>query len=140
MMEQNKSTMIVAGAQAVVAIAMLLVVKVIAPVCTGMVETAAGKQVPMRCHYTDAAITLFAFLLFVCAVACFVTKQKAACGIMAIAIGVCGFLTLSNTLGMGICANPDMACNTTAPFIKLCSTLALLTGVISVFLGMKETK
>ena len=139
-MEQNKSTMIVAGAQAVIAIAMLLVVKVIAPVCTGMVETAAGKQVPMRCHYTDAAVTLFAFLLLVCAVACFVTKQKAACGIMAAAIGICGFFALSNTLGMGICANPDMACNVTAPFIKLCSTLALLTGAISLYLGMKEGK
>ena len=137
-MEQNKSTMIVAAAQAVIAIAMLLVVKVIAPVCTGMVETAAGKQIPMRCHYTDAAVTLFAFLLLVCAVACFVTKQKVACGMMAVAIGVCGFVVLSSTLGIGICANPEMACNVTAPYIKLCSTLALLTGAASVFLGMKE--
>ena len=139
-MAQNKSTMAVAIVEAVAAVFMLLAVKVIAPVCTGMVETAAGKQVPMRCHYTDVAVTLFAVLLLVCAVACFVTKQKAACGIMAIAIGVCGFLALSSTLGMGICANPDMACNTTAPFIKLCSTLAVLTGAISVFLGMKEVK
>lgn len=139
-MEQNKSTMIVAAAEAVVAILMLLVVKVIAPVCTGMVETAAGKQVPMRCHYTDVAATLLACLLLVCAIACFVTKQKMACGIIAVAIGVCGFVILSSTIGTGICANPDMACNTTAPFIKLCSTLALLIGAVSVFLGMKETK
>ena len=139
-MEQNKSTMAVAIVEAVAAVFMLLAVKVIAPVCTGMVETAAGKQVPMRCHYTEVAATLFAMLLLVNAVVCFVTKQKVACGIMAVALGVCVFVILSSSIGTGICANPDMACNTTAPFIKLCSTLALLTGVISVFLGMKETK
>ena len=139
-MEQNKSTMVVAVVEAVVAILMLLVVKVIAPVCTGMVETAAGKQVPMRCHYTEVVASLLAVLLLVCAVVCFVTKQKVACGVMAVAIAACGFVILSSTMGTGICANPDMACNVTAPFIKLCSTLALFTGAISVFLGMKEGK
>lgn len=139
-MEQNKSAMVVAVVEAVVAVLMLLVVKVIAPVCTGMVETAAGKQVPMRCHYTEVAATLLAFLLLICAVVCFVTKQKVACGIMAVAIALCGFVILNSTMGTGICANPDMACNVTAPYIKLCSTIALLTGAISVFLGMKEGK
>ena len=139
-MESNKSTMIVAAVEAVAAVAMFLVVKVIAPVCSGMVETAAGKQVPMRCHYTEVAATLLAFLLLVCAIACFVTKQKVACGIMAVAIAICGFVILSSTIGTGICANPDMACNITAPFIKVCSTVALVTGGISVFLGKKEAK
>ncbi len=139
-METNKSTMVVAVVEAVVAVAMFLVVKVIAPVCNGMVETAAGKQVPMRCHYTGVAATLLACLLLVCAVACFVTKQKVACGIMAVAIAVCGFAILSSTVGTGICANTDMACNVTAAYIKLGSTLALITGAVSVFLGMKEGK
>ena len=75
-MEQNKSTMAVAIVEAVAAVFMLLAVKVIAPVCTGMVETAAGKQVPMRCHYTEVAATLFAMLLLVNAVVCFVTKPR----------------------------------------------------------------
>ena len=139
-MEQNKSTMIVAAAQAVIAIAMLLVVKVIAPVCTGMVETAAGKQVPMRCHYTSSAAVLLAVLLLVNAAVCFATKQKIACGIMTVAIGLCAFAILNAQIGMGICANPDMACNVTAPYIKLCGTLAVLTGAVSAFLGMKESK
>ena len=139
-MEQNKSTMIVAAVEAVTAIAMLLVVKVIAPVCTGMVETAAGKQVPMRCHYTEVAATLLACLLLVCAVACFVTKQKVACGMMAVAIAVCGFVILSSTIGTGICANPDMACQMTAPFAKVCATVEVICGLVSIYFASKKEK
>ena len=63
-MEKNKNlSLIMGGAMAAVAAFLLVVVKVVAPVCTGMVETAAGKQVPMRCHYTSAALVFLGILL-----------------------------------------------------------------------------
>ena len=136
----TKSTMIAAAVEAVIAVFMILAVKVFAPVCTGMLETTAGKQVPMRCHYAAAAAVILAVLWIVNAAVCFAVKQKTACGIMTIAIAVCVFVILNSTIGMGICANPDMACNITAPYMKLCATLEMITGAVSVFLGMKESK
>lgn len=141
-MEQNmkKSTMIIAGMEALAAIFMLLAVKVIAPVCTGMLETAAGKQVHMKCYYTSVAVVVLAVLLLVSAVVCFVTKQKVACGTMTVAIAVCVFLILNDIMGIGICANTEMACNITAPYVKLGATAELILGAVSVFLGIKESK
>ena len=83
-MEQKvkNSSLIVGGIEAIAAVFLLLVVKVIAPVCTGMVETAAGKQIPMRCHYTSVALVFLAVLLLVNAILCMVKKEKVVCGIM----------------------------------------------------------
>lgn len=141
-MKENgkRNTVIIATVEAVVAVFMILAVKVIAPVCSGMLETAAGKQVHMKCYYTGVVAVLVAVLFLVNAAVCFATKQKISCGIMAVALAVCAFIVLNDTMGIGVCANPDMACNVTAPYIKLCSTLELVIGAVSVFLGMKEAK
>ena len=52
-MNQNtkKTSQIISLIQIAASIFMVLAVKVIAPVCTGMIETAAGKQVFMKCHF-----------------------------------------------------------------------------------------
>lgn len=136
----KKSTMIIAAIEAAAAVFMLLAVKVIAPVCTGMLETAAGKQVHMKCYYTGVVAVLLAVLFLVNGAVCFATKQKISCGAMTVALAVYAFIVLNDTMGIGICANPDMACNVTAPYIKLCATLELIAGAASVFLGMKESK
>lgn len=137
---ENKKCLIFAGVEAVHAICLLLVVKVIAPVCTGMVETAAGKQVPMRCHYTSAALLFLGAALLVNAILCAARKEMAVCGVMAAVISVLAFLTLSPSVGMGICLNPEMACNFTAPFVKVLGVIGVVIGGISAYLGMKETK
>ena len=139
-MEKKNNSLIIGGIMSVVGLALILVVKVIAPVCAGTVETAAGKQVPMRCHYTSAALLILGLLLLVNGILCMVKKDKVVCGIMAIAISVFVFLVVGSALGMGICANPEMACNVTVPFAKVCGGLGIIIGAISTYLGMKETK
>lgn len=136
----SKNSLMIGGILAVDAVLLLLTVKVIAPVCTGLVETAAGKQVPMRCHYTSAALLILGILLLVDAVLCIVKKEKIVCGCMAIVISVFIFLVLGSSLGMGVCANTEMACNVTAAFSKVCGGIGVLVGIGSVYLGMKETK
>ena len=98
----SKKSNIFAAAEAVHAVCLILAVKVIAPVCGGMVETAAGTQVPMRCHYTGNALLLLGTALFVNAVLCAVRKEMAVCGAMAVMLSVLTFLTLSSSVGMGI--------------------------------------
>ena len=140
MMEKKNNSLIIGGIMAVVAVFLILVVKIIVPVCTGMVETAAGKQVPMRCHYTSAALLVLGILLLVNAVLCIVKKEKIVCGVMAVVISAFIFLVLGSTLGMGVCANPEMACNMTAPFAKLAGGLGVLVGAVSVYMGVKDEK
>ena len=139
-MEQKvkNSSLIVGGIEAIAAVFLLLVVKVIAPVCTGMVETAAGKQIPMRCYYTSVALVFLAVLLLVNAILCMVKKEKVVCGIMEIAISAVVFLVMNGSVGIGVCANPDMACNMTVPFAQVCGAIGVIAGAISVYLGLKE--
>lgn len=138
--KKDSSSLIVGGLMAADALFMLLVVKVIAPVCAGMVETAAGKQVPMRCHYTGAALLILGILLLVDGILCVVKKEKVVCGVLAAVISVFMFLVLGSSLGMGVCANTEMACNVTAAFAKVCGGIGVIIGAISAYLGMKETK
>lgn len=138
--KKNKKSLIFAGAEAVHAICLVFVVKVIAPVCSGMVETAAGKQVPMRCHYTSAALLFLGAALLVNAVLCAVRKEMVVCGVMTAVVSVLTFLTLNSSVGMGICMNPEMACNFTAPFVKVLGAIGVVIGGISAYLGMKDTK
>ncbi len=138
--KKNKKSQIFAVIEAVHAICLILIVKVAAPVCTGMVETAAGKQVPMRCHYTSAALVFLGTMLFANALLCAARKEMVVCGIMATIISVLAILTLNPSIGMGICMNPEMACNFTAPFVKVLGAIGAVIGVISAYLGIKDVK
>lgn len=139
-MEQKakNSSLIVGGIEAVAAVFLILTVTKIAPVCTGMLETAAGKQVHMKCYYTSVVLILLAVLLLVNAILCMVKREKVVSGIMAVAISVVVFLILNDSVGIGVCANPDMACNMTVPFVKVCGAIGVIVGAISTYLGLKE--
>lgn len=141
-MEQknNKTTMIIAAVEAVVSVFMVIAVTKIAPVCSGMLETATGKQVHMKCYYTGVVFVFLGILLLINAIVLLVSKQKLACGIMTVALAVFVFLTLNESIGIGICANTDMACQMTVPYARICATVALLCGAVSTFSGIKEQK
>lgn len=134
----EKTGMIIAILEAAAALFMIMAVKIIAPVCSGMLELVSGKQVPMKCHYAGVAFVFFAVLLLVSAVLCLVTRQQLACGIMTIALAVFVYLTFNGSIGVGICANPDMACQLTAPFVKVSATIELILGAASVFLSVRK--
>lgn len=136
----KKKSMILGGAKLVHAILLILTVKVFAPVCTGMVETAAGKQVPMRCHYTSQALVFLGIILLVNAIVYFIRKESVASGAIVIVASILAILSLNPTFGMGVCLNPEMACNLTAPVVKVVGAVGVLLGVISAYLGIKSSK
>lgn len=134
----EKAGMVIAILEAAVAVFMIVAVKVIAPVCPGMLELVSGKQVHMKCYYAGVAFVFFAVLLLVSAVLCLLTKQQLSCGVMTIALAIFVFLTFHDSMGIGICANPDMACQMTAPFVKVSATIELLLGAASVIMSAKK--
>lgn len=137
---ESKKSMIIAVVEAIHAIALILTVKVFAAVCTGMVETAAGKQIPMRCHYTSQALVFLGIILLVNALVYAVRKEAVTSGVIAAIASILAILSLSSTLGMGVCMNPEMACNLTAPIVKVVGAIGVLIGIVSIYLGIKSSK
>ena len=109
-----------------------------APVCTGMVQTAAGGQLPMRCFYTGHALAMFGTILLVNGAMMLFTKKLLHGGAVAIAVGIFSILVLSDSgLGIGICMKA-MACHNTAAWAKLCGGLTVAAGAASLAFGMKS--
>lgn len=124
--------------EAIAAVVLLLAVKVIAPVCTGMLELTNGNKVHMKCYYTSVAFVFLSIVLIVNAVAALVRKEYAATGITVIVSGVLILTAFSNTLGIGICMKPEMACHTTAVYAKAIAFIEIILGMLSVLVGLKK--
>ena len=95
---------------------------------------------PMKCHYTSAVLIFLSILLLANAVVSLVTKQGKACGIMAIVISVFVFVVFSDTMGIGICMKPEMACHVTAPFAKLLAVVQIIIGAIMTVVSFKKAE
>lgn len=136
----NKKSMILSVVEAIHAIVLILTAKVFAPVCTGMVKTAAGKEIPMKCHYTSQILVLLGIILLVNAIVYAIKKDAFTSGAILIAVSVVAILVLNPSIGVGICKSPEMACNLTAPIVKVVGGIGAIIGLVSVFLGTKENK
>lgn len=134
----EKAGTVIGILEAIVAVFMILAVKVIAPVCPGMLELVSGKQVHMKCYYAGVAFVFFAVLLLVNAVLACVTKQHLSSAVMTIAVAIFIFATFNDSVGIGICANQDMACQMTAPFVKVSATIEIVLGVLSIVFSVKK--
>ena len=139
-MENKKKLNIIAGVEALVAVFMWVAVTKIAPVCSGMLELVSGKQVHMKCYYTAVVFVFIAALLLVNAVVAIVAKKSVVSGIMTVAVAALVFVALNDTIGIGICMNPEMACHMTAPFAKVCGTVEIILGLVYAYLVTKKEK
>ena len=139
-MENKKKLNVVAAVEAIVAIFMWVAVTKIAPVCSGMLELVSGKQVHMKCYYTAVVFVFIAVLLLVNAVVAILAKPSLVSGVMTIALAAVVFVALNDSIGIGICANPDMACHMTAPFAKVSATVEIICGLAYIFFAAKKEK
>ena len=139
-MENKKKLTIVALVEAIAAVFMWIAVTKIAPVCTGMLELTSGKQVHMKCHYASVVLVFIAILLLVNAIIAVVTKPSIVSAVMTVVIAAFIFITLNDSVGIGICANPDMACQMTAPFAKVCGTIEIICGLVYGYMVSKKEK
>ena len=105
-----------------------------------MVKTIAGKEIPMKCHYTSQILILLGVILLVNAILLAVKKEAFTNGIILIAISILAILVLNPTLGIGVCKSPEMACNLTAPIVKVVGGVGVVIGLISSYFGIKNTK
>lgn len=139
-MNNKKTLMIVAAVEALVAIFMYLAVTKIAPVCGGMLELVSGKQVHMKCYYAGVVFVFIVVVLLVNALLSMAVKPSIISGVMTIVVALLVFAALNDSIGIGICANPDMACQMTAPFVKVCAVIEIICGAAHIMIAKKEDR
>ncbi len=102
---------------AVLLIALAVLIAVVPPLteCARegkAVATAAGGQVPMKCHWTAVASIAMAIPLLIAGVLQWLNKRKESQRALSILGAVMGALViLLPTALIGVCAHPDATCN-----------------------------
>lgn len=100
--------------------------------CSGMIETAAGGQVPMKCHWAFLATSYVAAIGAIAGLLALFTSQlmarRVAC-IMAMAAAVVAGL-LPSPLGIGVCASAEMSCNASALAAFIASAIAFAIALV----------
>lgn len=103
-----------------------------APVCSGTLELANGNMVPMRCAYTAKIAVLLALVLAAVAVAALVTKRPMTVALVLLSLAIV-LMTFDTLLSVGVCKSADMACQTTALWLRIAggiSAVATLAGAL----------
>lgn len=103
-----------------------------AAVCSGTLELANGNMVPMRCAYTAKIALMLAVILAAVAVAALVTKRPMTVALVLLSLAIV-LLTFDTPLSIGVCKSADMACQTTALWLRIAggiSAVAALAGAL----------
>lgn len=103
-----------------------------APVCSGTLELANGNMVPMRCAYTAKIALMLAVILAAVAVVALVTKRPMTVALVLLSLAIV-LLTFDTPLSIGVCKSADMACQSTALWLRIAggiSTVAALAGAL----------
>jgi len=117
----------------IAAIAIFGTLKIWAPVCQNMLTLETGKQVFMKCHYTGQAAIIIAVILIVVAIVGLLSKKdQKLIHLIAITCGVMLFLTFTKLIG--VCVNKEMACITTALWMKIISAVVVVAPLIDMIM------
>ena len=132
-----KTTMnkIMIAMQALAAAILIGAIKIWAPVCGKMLETTAGKMVPMKCHWAGQAGFAVACILLIAAVMALLPKKEYK-GYMVIT-AVCGALLfmIFATDFIGVCASAEMRCQVTQVWGIGAAAVAFAASVINLLSG-----
>ena len=113
----------------VASVVLIIGLKTFATPCEGMIETAKGMEVPMKCHWTDVALLYLAVATIVVGIANIIKNSKSTLEL--IGMGVLTIAITMNNVGIGVCKMEGMACHTM-------KTFAIVIGVVFIVLGILQ--
>ena len=132
-----KTTMnkILIALQAAAALCIIGAIKLWAPVCGKMLETTAGKQVPMKCHWAGQAGLAIAIVILAAALMALLAKKEykgfmviaALCGVLLFMVFATGFI--------GVCASAEMRCNVTKVWGMGAAAVTVAASLINLLSG-----
>ena len=131
---KTKLNNILIAIQALAAIVMVGVIKILAPVCGKMLELVSGKQVPMKCHWAGQAAIAVAVIILATAIVALLTKKEYK-GLMIVnaVAGVVLFLIFTSLIG--VCASEEMRCQTTKLWGMGCAAVTCVTALVNLLSG-----
>ena len=131
---KTKLNNILIAIQALAAIVMIAAIKIWAPVCGKMLETTAGKQVPMKCHWAGQAAIAMSIIILATAIVALLTKKEYK-GLMVVnaVAGVILFLVFTKLIG--VCASEEMRCQTTKLWGMGCAAVTCVTALVNLLSG-----
>lgn len=112
----------------------------LAPVCEHGLELKSGMMTYMKCHWTGQAEKLLGFLVMVNSLIILLANNaevKKGLSLMLGALGVAVLLVPKDYV-IGICANPQMSCNTTVSFLTIWAGLLIILAIAPRVLPIKE--
>ncbi|MEG1620581.1 MAG: DUF4418 family protein [Oscillospiraceae bacterium] len=113
-----------------------------APVCDKLLTLESGKMVAMKCAHSAKTFVALAVIVAVCAFVSVLWK-KSGRGIHLVVLA-CSILLILNTftsfIGIGICMNPDMPCNITAMWVRICAGIMALASVVAMVYQEKRNR
>lgn len=124
------------GFLALVVTLTLLFLPKLVPICSALVATASGGQMPMRCYFTFRAQSLLALTGLFTAATIFFTRNKEARMVTGIVMAVIGIMMFILPLPgiSGICRHDHAACQNTAFWNCILSSFLILLGLLVMFL------
>ena len=131
---KTKLSNIFIAIQALAAVVMVAALKIWAPVCGKMLETTAGKQVPMKCHWAGQAAIAVSIIILAAAIAALLAKKEYK-GMMIVnaVAGVVLFLVFTRLIG--VCASEEMRCQVTKLWGMGCAAVVFATSLVNLFSG-----
>lgn len=114
----------------------------LAPVCTKLLQLSSGMMVPMKCNWSGRAEVIMGIVVMAASLLIFLMKKEGGKKALGIMLGILGIaiLTIPTKLGIGICANPHMACHTTAKFLDLWGAGLIILGAVALFTSQEQEK
>ena len=120
----------------------VLIPKVIFPVCTNMFELANGKTLFMKCHFTAMAELLIGILIVFVGILIIVFKKhetRMALSIMLFLFGLTVLLIPTQVIGM--CETATMKCRVgTEPALIVVSIITMIVGIGNIFFLISSIK
>lgn len=116
----------------VASIVLIIGLKTFATPCEGMIETAKGMEVPMKCHWTDVALLYLAVATIVVGIANIIKNSKSTLEL--IGMGVLAIAITMNNVGIGVCKMEGMACHTMKTFAIVIGVVFIVLGILQMFI------
>lgn len=129
---KNKTKKICNIIAIVASIVLIIGLKTFATPCEGMIETAKGMEVPMKCHWTDVALIYLAVATIVVGIANIIKNSKSTLEL--IGMGVLSIAITMNNVGIGVCEMEGMACHTMKTFAIVIGVVFIVLGILQMFI------
>lgn len=120
----------------------LLIAVLLTGACSGSIETAAGSQVPMKCHWTFKAVCLSAWIPIILSLLQVFLKGKSGRRVSAAVLFVSALILflLTTEVGIGICEAEGMACGRLALAVRLGTIVLAVLAVVQFARAEDKTK